>query len=74
MAKQLWVLYHIKKEKRNGEDKTFFDRVGRGFENEKDGSFSVYLETLPVGLNTETSFYFQKYKPKEKREAESFEE
>lgn len=74
MAKQLWVLYHIKRENRGGEEKSFFDRVGRGFLNEKDGSFSLYLETLPVGLNTETSFYFQKYRPKEKKEAEGFSE
>ena len=72
MAKQLWILYHIKT--RDGEEKAFFDRVGRGYLNDKDGSFSVFLETLPVGLNTETKFYFQKYKPKEKKEADSFEE
>ncbi len=73
MAGKLWVLYHIKKESRGGEEKTYFDRVGRGVVN-KNGSFNIWLETLPVGLNTETAFNFQEYKPKEKKEADSFEE
>ena len=70
MAKPLWILYHIKKEERDGEEEVFFDRVGRAVEGEK--GFSVWLETLPVGVNTETQFFLQKYKPKEKREASTF--
>lgn len=71
--KALYVLYHIKKETRNNEEKTYFDRVGRGFVN-KDGSFNIWLETLPVGLNSETTFNFQLFKPKEKKEGEGFAE
>jgi hypothetical protein len=70
---KLWVLYHIKKQSRDGKEKTYFDRVGRGFEN-KDGSFNVWLETLPVGLNGETTFNLQPYRPKEKKEADGFSE
>ena len=70
---KLWVLYHIKKETRDGKEQTFFDRVGRGFVN-KNGSFNLYLETLPVGMTTETAFNFQEYKPKEKKEDEVFSE
>lgn len=73
MAGKLWVLYHIKKETRDGAEKTFFDRVGRGVVN-KNGSFNLYLEKLPVGLNETTTFNFQEYKPKEKRENTGFEE
>lgn len=71
--KDLYVLYHIKKVERGGEEKTYFDRVGRGFKN-KDGSFNIWLETLPVGLNGETTFNLQIPKPKEKKEGESFSE
>ncbi len=73
MAAKLWVLYHIKKENRGGEEKTYFNRVGRGFEN-KNGSFNIWLETLPTGLSEETTFNLQPYKPREKKEADSFEE
>lgn len=74
MAKgELWVLYHIKKQTRDGKEQTYFDRVGRGFVN-ANGSFNLFLETLPVGLNGETTFNLQKYVPKEKKEAEGFEE
>jgi hypothetical protein len=69
-AKQ-WILYHIKKVNRDGEEKTYFDRVGRGYVN-KNGSFNLYLETLPVGMDNDTVFNFQEYKPKETKEAESF--
>lgn len=73
MAAKLWVLYHIKKENRNGEEKTYFNRVGRGFVN-KNGSFNIWLETLPTGLTEETTFNLQEYKPREKKEADTFEE
>jgi hypothetical protein len=73
MAGKMWVLYHIKKETREGEERTFFDRVGRGVVN-KDGSYNIWLETLPVGMNKETTFNFQEYKPKEKKERDTFEE
>ncbi len=73
MAAKLWVLYHIKKETRNGEEKTYFNRHGRAFLN-KDGSFNIWLESLPTGLNEETTFNLREYKPKEKKEADSFEE
>jgi hypothetical protein len=70
---KLKVLYHIKKENRNGEEKTFFNRVGRGFVN-KDGSINIFLESLPVGVTEETAFNLRDYEPKEKKEAESFSE
>lgn len=69
----MWVLYHIKKETRDGVEKTYFDRVGRGFVC-KNGSFNLFLETLPVGMNGETAFNFQEYKPREKKEDEGFSE
>lgn len=70
---KLKILYHIKKEKRDGEERTFFNRVGRGFVN-KDGSINIFIESLPTGLTEETAFNLQDYKPKEKKEAESFSE
>lgn len=70
---KLWVVYHIKKVSRDGAEKTYFDRVGRAFQN-KDGSFNIWLETLPVGMNGETTFNLQPYKAKEKKEAGVFEE
>lgn len=63
---QLMVLYHIKKETRQGQEKTYFNRVGRGFVN-KDGSYNIWLENLPTGLTEETTFNLQPYKPKEDR-------
>lgn len=65
-GKQQYILSHIKKVSRNGEEKTYFDRVGRGFQN-KDGSFNIWLETLPVGTDTETTFHLGIPKPKESR-------
>ncbi len=70
---KLWVLYHIKKETRQGQEKTYFNRVGRGFVN-KDGSFNLWLESLPTGLTEETTFNLQPYKPKEKKDGEGFTE
>ncbi len=70
---KLWVLYHIKKENRDGEERTFFNRVGRGFVN-KNGSFNLFFETLPVGMTEETAFNFQEYKPKERKDGEGFTE
>ena len=68
-----YVLYHIKKEMRNGKEQTFFNRHGRGYEN-SDGSFNIYIESLPVGMNEETVFNLRIPKPRETKEADSFEE
>lgn len=70
---KLWILYHIKKKSYDGQEKTYFDRVGHANLN-KNGSFNVWLETLPVGLDGETTFNLQPYKPKEKSEADGFSE
>lgn len=70
---KLWVLYHIKKSKKPGDDRTFFDRVGRGVQN-KNGSFNIWLETIPVGIDDEMTFNFQPHKPREKKEGDRFEE
>ena len=67
------VLYHIKKETRDGEEKTFFNRCGRGFVN-KDGSINLFIESLPTGLNEETAFNLRDYEPKEKKERATFSE
>lgn len=70
---KLKVLYHMKKETRNGEEKTFFNRCGRGFVN-KDGSINLFFESFPVGITEETAFNLRDYVPKEKKEADSFSE
>jgi hypothetical protein len=67
------VLYHIKKETRNGEERTFFNRHGRAIEC-KDGSFNVWIESLPVGMTEETVFNLRVPKPRENKEADAFEE
>jgi hypothetical protein len=70
---KLKVLYHIKKETRDGEERTFFNRCGRGFIN-KDGSINIFIEALPTGITEETVFNLRDYVPKEKKETETFEE
>lgn len=73
MAGKLWVLYHIKKEARDGQEKSYWNRVGRGFEN-KNGSYSIFFESVPVGLKPDEALNFQLYKPKERTESDKFEE
>jgi hypothetical protein len=70
---KLWIFYHIKKEVRDGKEQTFFNRCGKGWKN-KDDSFNVKLDYIPTGIDEETTFNLQPYKPKEKKEAESFSE
>lgn len=70
---KLKVLYHIKKEVRDGKERTFFNRHGRGFVN-KDGSINLFIESLPVGMNEETVFNLRDYEPREKKEGNAFEE
>lgn len=67
------VLYHIKKETRDGKERTFFNRHGRGFVN-KDGSINLFIESLPVGMTDETVFNLRDYEPRERKESESFQE
>lgn len=67
------VAYHIKKETRDGEERTFFNRVGRAFTN-KDGSINLFLDYIPTQWDVETVINIRDYEPKEKKEAEGFEE
>lgn len=71
--KQLYVVSWIKKTNRGGQERTFFDRVGSGFQN-KDGSYNIRFEKLPVGINEDTTFHIGPYKPREKVESGGFEE
>lgn len=67
------VAYHIKKETRDGEERTFFNRIGRAFTN-KDGSTNLFLDYIPTQWDAETVINIRDYEPKEKKEAEGFEE
>jgi hypothetical protein len=72
--KQLWIVSHIKKVTRGGQEKTYFDRVGSGFATKKGDGFTFRLEQLPTGLTPESTFHFAPYKPKEQNGNESFSE
>jgi hypothetical protein len=76
MAKEtakLKIAYHIKKENRNGEEKSFFNRIGRAFVN-KDGSINLFLDYIPTQFNDETVINIRDYEPKEKKEGDGFSE
>ena len=45
-TKQL-TAYTVRSYQQNGEEKSFWTRIGRAFEN-KDGSLNIYLEALPT--------------------------
>lgn len=72
---QLKIAYHIRKEE--GQEKPFFSRVGRAFEN-KDGSINLLLEALPLpvinknGTVEQLVINIRDYVPKEKKDGESF--
>ena len=74
---QLKIAYHIRKEE--GQDKPFFARVGRAFEN-RDGSINLLLEALPLpvinknGTVEQLVINIRNYEPKEKKDEESFAE
>jgi len=68
--KELWIVYHIKKEE--GREKPFWNRCGYGFLN-NNGSYNITWEYFPVG-DPKPQFNFQKYVPREKKEAEGFSE
>jgi len=73
MAKdsKLKIAYHIKHEE--GKEKAFFNRIGRAFVN-RDGSMNLFLDYVPVGLGPNDAINIRDYEPKEKKEAESFNE
>lgn len=72
---QLKIAYHIRKEE--GQEKPFFNRVGRAFEN-KDKSINVFLDYLPLpvvnkdGTVEQLVINVRDYVPKEKKDEESF--
>lgn len=73
MAAKLKIAYHIAKEDRNGETKSYFNRIGKAFVN-KDGSINLFLDYVPTKFDGETVINIRDYEPKEKKEASGFEE
>lgn len=73
MATKMKVAYHIKKETRNGEERSFFNRIGVAFVN-KDGSFNVRLDCIPAPEDGAYLIHIRDYEPREKKEEDSFSE
>ncbi len=77
MAAKLKIAYHIRKEE--GQDKAFFNRVGKAFLN-KDGSLNLILEYIPMpvvnrnGTVEQVTINIRDYEPREKKDEESFSE
>lgn len=72
MAGKLKIVYHVKKEE--GRDKPFWNRVGKAFTNKDGNSLSVLLDYIPPSEDGTYRFQIRDYEPKEKKEANTFEE
>jgi len=75
--KQLKIAYHIRKEE--GQEKPFFNRIGRAFEN-SDKSINLMLDYIPLPVVNKNGtveplvINIRNYEPKEKKDDESFAE
>ncbi len=48
MAKDFLEVFHIRNYTHNNEPKSHWTRIGTAFQNEKDGSYNVLLDLLPL--------------------------